>query len=45
MMILAGVFLCLILLIATAMTDAVGEQLDAMDAEKAENDAENVELA
>ena len=45
MIILAGVFLCLILLIATAMTDAVDKQLDAMDAEKAENDAENVELA
>ena len=44
-MFLAGAFLCLLLLVVTAMTDAVSEQLDAMDAEQSENDAENVELA
>ena len=45
MIILAGVFLCLILLIATAASNAVDQQLDAMDAEKAENDGNDVELA
>ena len=37
MILLAGAFLCLILLIATANADAIGEQLDEMDAEKNEN--------